>query len=213
MEEKQAEELSKVLSTLDGVMKAKVMLDDGTGELTEVHILAYGEKNPKQLVRDVETAIFTISGQRIDRRIISIAQIGEEGQNQNAESLSQLKVQSAGLSEDGTEIEVSVEIAMGISSKSAKKKGIKSFKNVLKLSSEATIEAIETLLESRIKFSLDEIREITMDDRRFFIGVLTVISYGGMSKELVFAGKIEFNSVRDIAEAIIGKMNSSGLKF
>jgi|UniRef100_A0A7V3REY2 predicted DNA-binding transcriptional regulator len=211
MEVKQAEELSKVLSTLDGVMKAKVILDEESGEPTEVHILAYGDKNPKQLVRDVETAILTVSGERIDRRIISIAQI--EGEAQGEGSSSQLKVQSAGLSEDGTEIEVSVEITMGVSSKSSKSRGIKSFKNVLKLSAEATIEAIESIVESKMKFSLDEIREVTIEDRKFFIGVLTVISYGSMSRELVFAGKIEFNSVKDVAEAIIEKMNSSGLKF
>ncbi len=211
MEVKQAEELSKMLSTLDGVMKAKVILDPESGELTEVHILAYGDKNPKQIVRDIETAILTISGERIDRRIISIAQMGGEGQTED--NTPGFKVQSAGLSEDGTEIEISVGIAMGISSKDSKKRGIKSFKNVLKLSAEATMEAMENVAESKLKFSLDEIREVTIEDRKFFIGIMTVISNLGMTKELVFSGKIEFNSVKDIAEAIIEKINSSGLKF
>lgn len=211
MEVKQAEELSKVLSTLDGVMKSKVILDPESGELTEVHILAYGDKNPKQIVRDVETAILTISGERIDRRIISIAQIG--GENQISESASAFKVQSAGLSEDGSEIEINVEVALGNSSKDSKKRGIKSFKNVLKLSAESAMEAMENAAESKLKFSLDEIREVTIEDRKFFIGVITVVSVTGMAKELVFAGKIEFNSVKDVAEAIIEKINSSGLKF
>ncbi len=211
MEVKQAEELSKMLSTLDGVMKAKVILDPESGELTEVHILAYGDKNPKQIVRDVETAILTISGERIDRRIISIAQIGGEGQEEGNSSV--FKVQSAGLSEDGTEIEISVEITMGVTSQDSKKRGIKSFKNVLKLSAEATMEAMEKVAESKLKFSLDEIREVTIEDRKFFIGIMTVISNLGMTKEVVFAGKIEFNSVKDVSEAIIEKINSSGLKF
>jgi copper chaperone CopZ len=211
MEVKQAEELSKMLSTLDGVMKAKVILDPESGELTEVHILAYGDKNPKQIVRDIETAILTISGERIDRRIISIAQMGGEGQTED--NTPGFKVQSAGLSEDGMEIEISVGITMGISSKDSKKRGIKSFKNVLKLSAEATMEAMENVAESKLKFSLDEIREVTIEDRKFFIGIMTVISSLGMTKELVFSGKIEFNSVKDIAEAIIEKINSSGLKF
>ncbi len=211
MEVKQAEELSKMLSTLDGVMKAKVILDPESGELTEVHILAYGDKNPKQIVRDVETAILTISGERIDRRIISIAQIGGEGPEEGNSSV--FKVQSAGLSEDGTEIEISVGITMGVTSQDSKKRGIKSFKNVLKLSAEATMEAMEKVAESKLKFSLDEIREVTIEDRKFFIGIMTVISNLGMTKEVVFAGKIEFNSVKDVSEAIIEKINSSGLKF
>ncbi len=211
MEVKQAEELSKMLSTLDGVMKAKVILDPESGELTEVHILAYGDKNPKQIVRDIETAILTISGERIDRRIISIAQIGGEGQAEG--NSSNFKVQSAGLSEDGTEIEISVGITMGVTSQDSKKRGIKSFKNVLKLSAEATMEAMEKVSESKLKFSLDEIREVTVEDRKFFIGIMTVISNSGMTKEVVFAGKIEFNSVKDVSEAIIEKINSSGLKF
>ncbi len=176
-----------------------------------IDILAYGDKNPKQIVRDVETAILTISGERIDRRIISIAQIGGEGQEEGNSSV--FKVQSAGLSEDGTEIEISVGITMGVTSQDSKKRGIKSFKNVLKLSAEATMEAMEKVAESKLKFSLDEIREVTIEDRKFFIGIMTVISNLGMTKEVVFAGKIEFNSVKDVSEAIIEKINSSGLKF
>ncbi|BBJ27847.1 hypothetical protein [Athalassotoga saccharophila] len=209
MEVKQAEELSKMLSTLDGVMKAKVVVDPESGELTEVHILAYGDKNPKQIVRDVETAILTVAGERIDRRIISIAQIGG---NEGSENPS-FKVESAGLSEDGSEIEVGVGISFGLSSKESKKRGIKSFKNVLKLAGEAAMEAMESVSDSKLKFSLDEIREVTIEDRKFFIGTMTVISGAGMTRELVFAGKIEFNSVRDVAEAIIEKVNASGLKF
>lgn len=209
MEVKQAEDLSKMLSTLDGVMKAKVIVDPESGEITEIHILAYGDKNPKQIVRDVETAVLTMFGERIDRRIISIAQVGGE---QGGESAS-FKVESAGLSEDGNEIEVSVGVSFGLSSKESKKSGIKSFKNVLKLAGEAAIEAMESASESKLRFSLDEIREVTIEDRKFFIGTMVIISNAGMRRELVFAGKIEFNSVKDVAEAIVEKVNASGLKL
>jgi len=219
LNEKDIKELEGVLSSLEGIKKARVIVDDNTGEMREIHVLSFGDKNSKQVVRDIETAVLTVTGERIDRRIISVAQMenrvnaGDLNVKEKKESGELFKIESVGFSEDGMEIEVSVEITKGREMKEVTKSGVKSFKNVLKLSAEATIEAIESLMKSQTRISLDEIREVSTGEKKFFLGVMTVLEAGGMSKELVFASSISFNSVRDVADAVVNEVNSMTLSF
>ncbi len=66
--------VEEIVSKLPGVHGARIVNDED-GEMVEIHVLADVSKPAKQLVRDIETAIFAASGVKIDRKIVSIAQI------------------------------------------------------------------------------------------------------------------------------------------
>ncbi len=66
-----AEEL---LASLAGIVSAHVVADD-TGRLVEIHILCTPDIHPKQVVRNVESALTAGLGLHIDRRVVSVAQI------------------------------------------------------------------------------------------------------------------------------------------
>lgn len=68
-----------ILSKLPGVHNARVVQDE-EGEMIEIHVLADVAKPAKQLARDIETAIYAATGVKIDRKIVSIAQIAIEGE-------------------------------------------------------------------------------------------------------------------------------------
>ena len=221
MEGKDVEELEKVLSSLDGVKKARVIVDELTGEMKEIHVLSSADKNSKQIVRDVETAVLTITGERIDRRIISVAQmtasnapekekrLSSKGRSSSSSTEEEIfKVESVGFSENGMEIEANVEISYDGEVRESSKRGVRSFKNVLKLSAEATIEAVENLMGPQLRISLDDVREVSTGERKFFLGVMTVLESNGLSRELVFAGSVGFNAVRNVAEAVVSEINS-----
>ncbi len=219
MNEKDVEELESVLSSLDGIKKARVIIDETNGEMKEIHILSTGEKNSKQIVRDVETTILTVSGQRIDRRIISVAQMAvartpsRVNRNESEIKNGTFKVESVGFSEDDMEIEVSVEVSDGKNLRESSRSGVRSFKNVLKLAAEATISALESLTASKMRFSLDDVREVSTGERKFFLGVMTIMESNGLSKELVFAGAVGFNAVRNVAEAVVSEVNAMLMNF
>ena len=219
MNEKDVEELESVLSSLDGIKKARVIIDETNGEMKEIHILWTGEKNSKQIVRDVETTILTVSGQRIDRRIISVAQMAvartpsRVNRNESEIKNGTFKVESVGFSEDDMEIEVSVEVSDGKNLRESSRSGVRSFKNVLKLAAEATISALESLTASKMRFSLDDVREVSTGERKFFLGVMTIMESNGLSKELVFAGAVGFNAVRNVAEAVVSEVNAMLMNF
>jgi hypothetical protein len=65
-----------LLTSLEGVLSARVVTTP-LGEVSEVHILAQSGLNPKQLVRNIESALLAHLGLKVDHRKISIAQTAE----------------------------------------------------------------------------------------------------------------------------------------
>lgn len=66
---KRAEEL---LATLPGVIAARIVAND-VGAVSEIHLLTTADINPKQTVRNVESALIAHLGMRVDHRKISVA--------------------------------------------------------------------------------------------------------------------------------------------
>ena len=64
----------RLLSALAGVVSARVIADE-FGRLCEIHVLASPELHPKQIVRNVESALSAGLGIVVDRRIVSVAQL------------------------------------------------------------------------------------------------------------------------------------------
>ena len=66
-------DIEGILSRLRGVVSVRVVRDE-RGEIQEVHVLAEPVRHPKHIGRDIESALFSEFGIRIDHRKISIAQ-------------------------------------------------------------------------------------------------------------------------------------------
>lgn len=63
-----------LLASLAGVLSAHV-IRESAGRIAEIHILATAALHPKQVVRNVESALSAGLGIQIDRRIVSVAQV------------------------------------------------------------------------------------------------------------------------------------------
>jgi len=65
-----------LLTSLEGILSARVVTTP-LGEVSEIHILAQSGLAPKQIVRNIESALLAQLGLRVDHRKISIAQTAE----------------------------------------------------------------------------------------------------------------------------------------
>lgn len=65
--------IERLLSSLEGIVSASVV-PGHDGRLLEVHVLATTSLHPKQVVRNVESALRAGFGIGVDRRVISVAQ-------------------------------------------------------------------------------------------------------------------------------------------
>jgi hypothetical protein len=70
---KRAEEL---ILTLPGVISARIIAGD-SGAIDQIHVLTTSELTPKQMVRNVESALIAHLAMRIDHRKISVATTSE----------------------------------------------------------------------------------------------------------------------------------------
>ena len=61
-----------LLTSLEGIISARVVTTP-LGEVSEIHILAQAGLTPKQIVRNVESALLAQLGLKVDHRKISIA--------------------------------------------------------------------------------------------------------------------------------------------
>jgi hypothetical protein len=69
-----AADAERLLGSLAGVVSAHVVAD-AAGNIVEIHILSSPDLHPKQMVRNVESALSAGLGLTIDRRIVSVAQL------------------------------------------------------------------------------------------------------------------------------------------
>jgi hypothetical protein len=68
-------DVEREICRLPDVSIARIV-DDPTGRVTEVHVVAYEGKHPKQIVRDVQSVALASFGLELDRRIVSVVQLG-----------------------------------------------------------------------------------------------------------------------------------------
>jgi hypothetical protein len=67
----------QLLMRLTGVFAANVHLAPD-GSITEIHILGSSLRHPKQIMRDVQSALASAYGVMVDHRVISIAQLRQD---------------------------------------------------------------------------------------------------------------------------------------
>ncbi len=72
------ESIETELCRLPDVVAARIVADD-RGRPVEIHVLAHTGKHPKQVVRDVQSVALASFGLELDRRIVSVVQLGPNG--------------------------------------------------------------------------------------------------------------------------------------
>ena len=75
MDELDLTEVEREICRLPDVSIARLVAEPG-GRVTEVHVVALPGKHPKQIVRDVQSIALASFGLELDRRVISVVQLG-----------------------------------------------------------------------------------------------------------------------------------------
>lgn len=71
-------EYHDLIGKLPGVMNSSIVFSDD--EISEIHVLADTRRSPKQISRDIQSAVMVQFGVSIDHKLISIAQIPSENE-------------------------------------------------------------------------------------------------------------------------------------
>ena len=138
---------------LPGVLGARVVTD-ADGRVIEVHVVADDAKHPKQIVRDVQTVALATAGVDIDRRVVSVVQMGSaaaggpdapapvEATAAAPTKPERARIDGVSATQDGMRYRVEVALRHGDRRVTGAAEGPASSRSMLRVAAQATLAAV-----------------------------------------------------------------------
>jgi hypothetical protein len=168
-------DIESVVCRLKGIIAVSVV-NDSAGDVSEVHILAGSSRSPKQVVRDVESAVMARLGIAIDHKKISVAQV-DEGTSRYDHS--RLRFSDVSIAFNGTRTEATVRLLKDTILFSGSADGTSSPNSQIKLISTATLRAIDEAGLSDSALVLEDANEVSMGGRRVAVVLVSLAGERG----------------------------------
>ena len=200
---KKAEEL---LSTLQDVVSARIVAD-ASGGVDSIHVLVMGTTTPKQVVRNIESALMAQLGMRIDHRKISVATtMRRPTTNPEGEPMAEVGVGRALYFED---VEVRGSRAKGVACKVTLRRGkeqyvgeaegFESERSRVEIAARAAVAAIALCDSGELKLSFEGAKVIDAFDRQLvLVGVLVHVG----RNNVLLTGSCEVKESLETASAL-----------
>ncbi len=170
-------EVEAVIRSLRGVISVCAVAGKD-GELEELHVLADGGRVPKQVVRDVESALMAQYGFELDHKIVSVAQTQNGKQFRFSDS--RLKFSDVHISLNGTKAEAMVRLIRGEDIYTGSAAGHSSSHNQLRLIATATLRALENCQGSDGMLVLEDLdTSVTLSGRSIVVVLVNMITARG----------------------------------
>jgi hypothetical protein len=193
-------EFQGVISKINGVISCKINEDNNA--LTEIHILANSARSPKQIARDVESSILASFDYRIDRKIISIAQI----QSEDTSASRRIKFSGISLNSYEGSLECCVKLLHDEEEYSFTQLGIKTVSNRKKIVADTTIKVVEKIIGKPATFEIQDVMVFSKNEVNF-VTVLVNIILNDSEETLVGSVMIGSDTNEAIVKATLSAIN------
>lgn len=168
-------ELDKLMSSLSGVMAARTVLN-ADDEIVEIHILSDLTKSPKQLVRDIQSAIMAAFGIEIDYKLISVAQVNSNMVVPVISAEPRLTIRKIMISLDSTNLETTVVLGHGDKTFEGSSKGpLTSGRNRIISAANACMSALKNYLGPAYNITLLDLQRNTIANNECFVMALSFV--------------------------------------
>ena len=183
--------VENLITGLTGVLSARVVVTP-MGEVSEVHVLTKSDIHPKQVVRNIESALMAQLGFKIDHRKISVAQTADvrpiealqeeaisERSKRRVVVFKNLEVRP---SERPQRVQVRVTLAFGEKESQADEIGTDTARNRMEAAARAAATCLDDLLPDN-SIALEGAQIIDAFDRKFVL--VAVHGLGGREAQLL----------------------------
>jgi hypothetical protein len=189
-----------VIMKIQGVTHAKVVYNNE--ELEEVHIIASTIRSPKQIVRDIESALLVIFDYRVDRKLISIAQID----NGEAKAIKRIRYEGISLGTKDNNVECEVRLTMDDKEYTSMEMAIGTSVNRRKVIAKATVSAIEEITGQTSVFDVEDIIINSIRDISYVTVIINMMN--NTEEEVLIGTSIVRNDMNEaIAKATLDAIN------
>lgn len=195
-----SQEIRTLICKLSDIKHCSVVCNS-SNEVEEIHILAGINRNIKQLVRDIQSAINAKFGINIDYKVISIAQINEN-------DFKEIRLQLNGISVNNIERSIEAIVTLTYEDKLYEGKVIrvKSKNNKFKAIAEATLLALENYLKIGQTFYIEDARSISISSGELCICVIGYI-FDGKEELLSGCSMIKADENEAVVKAVLSAVN------
>ncbi|MEW8996182.1 hypothetical protein [Clostridium sp.] len=189
-----------VIAKIQGVTHSKVVYNDE--EVEEVHIIANTIRSPKQIVRDIESALLAIFDYRIDRKLISIAQI-DTGETK---SIKRIRYEGISLEVKDNNVRCEVRLAMDDDVYMSTETAIGTSINRRRVVAKATVSAVEEMIGQVSAFDVEDIVINSIRDISYVTVIVNMIN--DVAEEVLIGTAIVRNDMNEaIAKATLDAIN------
>lgn len=190
----------EILNKIDGVINAKIVVENDC--IIEVHVLANCTRSPKQIVRDIESSLFASFNYKIDRKIISIAQIKTDAFELNK----RIKFNGVSNKTNGNVLECSVSLLYDDGEYSEATSCVKTASNMRKIVAKSTIKSVEKILGQDTIFDIQDVL-LTSSRDISFVSVLVNIIVDDRDEVVIGSAIIKQDVNEAIAKATLDAVN------
>lgn len=194
-----------LIQQIRGVVAARVVLDS-LGNFQEIHVVSNLERNPKQIVRDIETAVMVKFGISMDHKIISVVQIAEDYCSLNQGSW-RPRLTTVQTLVSRRKIDVSVSLSIQEKNYDGLASGPNTNGNRMRLVATATLNALEQFLEDKVTLAVEDVAKMTFAGSEMIVVSVTLVTADSEQTLLgaVFAAGDEGQSVGKATLAAVNR--------
>jgi len=146
-------EYMDLIDKLSGIIKSHIVINDE--EITEIHVLSDTSRSPKQVARDIQSALMVRFGVNVDHKLISIAQIPSEN---TMKLTDRLVFEEISISKNKERFTARVTLCDGNSTFSGEATGLNDPIEVNKIICQATLNAVLNFINPCVVLSPVEIK-------------------------------------------------------
>lgn len=175
MHEEVFNRVESIITKLSGVISAKIIFDNK--DLIEIHVLTNKSRSPKQISRDIQSIYAATTGEILNHKIISIAQIDDGHSFRDMGRVILEKISFQDTFENDTYITVSTKLDGKI--EEGVRFGILSKRNLFRMIVEATIDSVEKLVNIDNKIVFEDCEcHVVAKENVFIVGVSMLTKTG-----------------------------------
>jgi hypothetical protein len=194
-------ELEETLCRLPAVDAVRIVND--RDRISEVHVLASPAKPAKQVVRDIQSLAMARFGVGIDRRAVSVVQLGEEKRTGQAD---RPVITSIKEYPEGPSTTVTVTLTWNSEQFSGSESGPAAASARLRIIGEATLRALEEVLGGGPPLALDAVASTSVGVRPVIVA--QVVSMKGVEEEVaVGSALIRGDEAEAVVRAVLDALN------
>jgi hypothetical protein len=198
------------LCRLPDLSAARIVTDNG-GRPVEVHVLALPGKAPKQIVRDVQSVAMASFGLELDRRIISVVQIGgddvaddvaevDDEESDRARESFRPRIAAINIEVAGLRAHVRVTLAYNTEERVGSAEGTIAAASRPRLVAAATLDAIRQLVPAAECLDLDSAQIVRVGPHDVAIVALVLVV---PSAEQIVSGSVIVHPNQDPSDAVV----------